>query len=401
MTDFGDELTHWMTVRQIGVRALARRSGYSTGFISQLCSGKRNPSPDTGQNLDDALAAGGRVAALVPRPLRRGATSSPNSPEAPRARNQLAEVAAIFSAAVDGPLPAGAFSEQEYGQLVQALSNWAMQMKRRDLLAILGAAATAAYASPLLERLNPDEAERLALAASQTHRADEAIIGHISAVLNHCMRQEDTLGPQVVLETVYAQRHLVRSLLPAATADPLRAQMMSLLANINRFTGWVLFNLNDFAGAQHYYTEARHVAHEADDDAMCSLVLANWSQLATWSGDPRLGVEHALGAVAWGQRAGSKLLVSYARDVGARAYSAVVRRSGKRNQRPDQGHCMESLDLAHRGLVDAPDGDPGSTLVYFYDDGIHLTTRIGCLLDSGVRQGGVLTGPGDGRGADV
>jgi hypothetical protein len=253
-------------------------------------------------------------------------------------------------------------------------------MNRRDVLALIGTAATAAYASPLLDRLNDDELQRIALVAAQSSRVDEATIGHIEAVLHHCRRQEDTLGPQAVLETVLAQHQLVRSLLPAAP-DALRDRLWSLLANICRSIAWMLFNLNDFRGADYYFAQARTAAHEADDDAMNSFVLANWSQLATWRGDARQGVEHALGALAWGQRAGSKLLASYACDVGARAYAAVVRRSGKGNRRKDHARCMRSLDQARRELTFADDSDPAAHLLHFYDEGLHHSTHTLCLLD--------------------
>lgn len=372
VSDFGAALAAMMKDRQIGVRELARRSGYTASYISQLKAGLKQPSQDTAQDLDDTLAVDGKLAALAPQPRSARRQASAGA--------VFTDLATALSALPNGPLPAAAFSEREYGLLVQALSNWALHMKRRDLLAVLGAAATAAYASPLLQRLTPDQAERISLAAARPGRADEAIIGHIEAVMDHCMHQEDQLGPQVVLETAMAQRHLVQTLLPDADSA-LRPRMLSLLANISRFTGWVLFNLNDFNAASFYYGEARSAAHEADDDAMCSFVLANWSHLATWSGDPRLGVEHALGAVAWAQRAGSKLLVSYGLDVGARAYAAVVRRSASGRPDSDHSRCMDSLDQAHHELESAPDGDPGSRLVYFYGDGQYLATRSACLLD--------------------
>lgn len=277
-------------------------------------------------------------------------------------------------------LPVGKLRDTEFDQLVQALATWAAQMNRRDVLAMIGAAATAAYASPLLDRLNDDELHRIAEVAANPSRVDEATIGHIEAVLHHCRRQEDTLGPKAVLETVLAQHQLVRSLLPSAP-EALRERLWSLLANICRSMGWMLFNLNDFRGADYYFAQARTAAHEADDDAMNSFVLANWSQLATWRGDARQGVEHALGALAWGQRAGSKLLVSYACDVGARAYAAVVRRSSKGDRRKDHARCMRSLDQARRELAFAEEGDEGGTLLHFYDEGLHDSTRTLCLLD--------------------
>ena len=61
MNEFGTELARWMTQRRTGVRELARRSGYSYGYISQLRSGARLPSPEAAQDLDDALDAAGAV----------------------------------------------------------------------------------------------------------------------------------------------------------------------------------------------------------------------------------------------------------------------------------------------------------------------------------------------------
>jgi hypothetical protein len=285
------------------------------------------PSPDAARDLDDALGAGGELVSAAP--------AGPRGPgrAAGTAAGVAGEITAIL-AALPGPGQPGlgVLRDQEYDHLVRALAQWAWQMKRRDVLALLGAAATAACAAPLLDHLSPGQVQRVTAAADGTRRADPGIAAHIEAVLDHCMRQEDALGPQVVLDTVLAQQRLVTTLL-AGTGGGLRTRLLSLLANICRFTGWILYNLDDYTGAGYYYGQARAAAHEADDDAMCAMVLANWSQLANWAGDPRLGVEHALGAVAWGQRAGSKILVSYGCDVGARAYAAVVRRSA-RGDRP-------------------------------------------------------------------
>ncbi|MER5625260.1 hypothetical protein ABT061_29915 [Streptosporangium sp. NPDC002544] len=298
-------------------------------------------------------------------------------------------VLATLPALPAGPAPVGSTREEEYDALVRALAQWAASMNRRDVLALVRAAAAAAAASPLLDRLNDDELDRLALIAAEPSRVDQATVDHIDAVLHHCMRQEDSLGPQSVLGTVLAQQHLVRSLIPAASTDEVRERLLYLLANICRFTAWVLFNLNDFNGANYYYEQAKSAAHRADNDAMNSFVLANWSQLATWQGDPRQGVEHALGALAWGQRAGSKLLVSYACDVGARAYSAVLRRSAKTARHKDHARCMRSLDRALRELGHAGTEDVGGKLLYFYGDGQYLSTKTKCLLDMGDAQAAV------------
>jgi hypothetical protein len=200
----------------------------------------------------------------------------------------------------------------------------------------------------------------------------------MTAILHHLRLQEDSLGPQVVLRTALAQLDVTRTLLAGNLSPRIRSQLLSLLVGIARFTGWMLFDLNDFKGAEHYYGLARSAAHEADDDAMCSIVLASWSHLATLAGDPRLGVEHALGAIAWGQRAGSPLLVAYGCGEGARAYSRVVARSG--NGHADRARCMASLDQSQQELSAVQADDPGMSLAYFYTSALQVSTRVQCLL---------------------
>jgi transcriptional regulator with XRE-family HTH domain len=82
MGEFGSELTRWMQARDTGVRALARRAGYTASYISQLRAGKRMPSPEAAADLDDALSAGGELAASAPaaarasgRPVTRSMTT--------------------------------------------------------------------------------------------------------------------------------------------------------------------------------------------------------------------------------------------------------------------------------------------------------------------------------------
>ncbi len=59
-----------MAVRGLGVRELARRVPCNPGHISNLRSGRKRPSPQTAARLDDILAAGGGLSALVGGPVR-------------------------------------------------------------------------------------------------------------------------------------------------------------------------------------------------------------------------------------------------------------------------------------------------------------------------------------------
>src|SRR5262249_7401076 len=135
--------------------------------------------------------------------------------------------------------PAG--RDRVYHQLVVFLTRWAHTMKRRLMLRTLGWAATAAS---LGYPLTPDEQARVSSVLSNRARIDPQTIDHLDAVLWHCKRQDDVIGPRGVLDIVLAQRDLVRSLLPQCPAT-LRPQLLSTLGNASRLAGWLLFDLND------------------------------------------------------------------------------------------------------------------------------------------------------------
>jgi transcriptional regulator with XRE-family HTH domain len=70
MSAFGTELARLMQARGLGVRELARRVPCNPGHISNLRSGKAQPSAGLAADLDKALGAGGALAALAPAPGR-------------------------------------------------------------------------------------------------------------------------------------------------------------------------------------------------------------------------------------------------------------------------------------------------------------------------------------------
>lgn len=93
------------------------------------------------------------------------------------------------------------------------------------------------------------------------------------------------------------------------------------------------------------------------------------SHLATWQGKPRIGIDHAVAAGQWAHRAADMRLCAYAADVAARAYAAD-RQSGT---------CFAALDAAQTSLGSVGDQRPG--YIYFYDDGLHVSTRCSCHLE--------------------
>lgn len=66
MSAFGRELVRLMEARDLGVRELARRVPCNPGHISNLRSGKAQPSPELAADLDKVLGADGTLAAFAP-----------------------------------------------------------------------------------------------------------------------------------------------------------------------------------------------------------------------------------------------------------------------------------------------------------------------------------------------
>jgi len=256
-----------------------------------------------------------------------------------------------------------------FDQLVQLLNKWATDMNRREVLRLLGWAATAAAGTPVLHGLDTEEQARVTLAMQVPSRVDASVIEHSEAVLWRCMRQDDALGPQAALDTVLAQRNLTRAMLPECQV-PLRPRLLSLFSNLSRFAGWLSFDLGDFESGWYFYEQARSSAHEAENTELASFVLCNMSHLATWQGKPRVGIDHAVAAQGWAKRSGDLLLQAYASDVAARAFALDGQRTA----------CLAELASAERAVSAATGHRDRPSLIYFYGPGQFAQTQSLCLL---------------------
>ncbi len=255
--------------------------------------------------------------------------------------------------------------DRAYHQLVQILRSWAHTMDRRDMLRILAWAATTASLVPALDG---EGHQRIASVLGTGNRVDAQIIEHIEAVLWRCTRQDDTLGPQAVLNIVLAQRDLARALVPECPAV-LRPRMLSALSEASRQAGWLSFDLNQFDHAGYYYEDARALAHEAQNIELGTFVLCQMSHLATWQGKPHIGIDHAVAAGQWAHRAGDMRLRAYTADVAARAYAT----DGQRDT------CLTALDTAHTALTAAD--DQGPSYLQFYNEAQQVSIRGFCHLE--------------------
>lgn len=254
-----------------------------------------------------------------------------------------------------------------YHRITDWLRRWAHDMKRRELIRILGLAATNAAVPSVLSGLDSDERERMVRAITEPSRVDATVIANIESMYWHCRKQDDVLGPQAVLNTVMAQQHLAQGLLAECPAT-LRPQLLSVYSMLSGTIGWLHFDLNDFPRAWHYYEHARLAAHGAKATEISAHSLGNMSRIACWSGNARMGVDHAVAAIEWANRTDDSLLRAYAAGQASVAYAM----DGQRQS------CLAELGKAEAEVSRGQTKQ--NSLAYFYDGGFLAGTKVQCFL---------------------
>ncbi|MGH3901522.1 MAG: hypothetical protein ACRDTA_25370 [Pseudonocardiaceae bacterium] len=263
--------------------------------------------------------------------------------------------------------------EVDFTELVQVVVMWMQQLNpsvsRRVLLSKLGTACTAAAIAPLFEMLNPDEHEWVVPAMQNPENFDLAALSYCERMITNLRPQDNALGPQLTLHSAIGHRQMVQRLTQAAP-ETFQQRAVSAYAELTQFVGWLCFNLGDYRSAQHYYDDARNAAHNAQNVELVTYILCTMSQLATWQGKPRVGIDHALAAAVWADQAHSPLARAYAADVAVRAYSA--------DNQPDK--CREILDQEYAALQAVRADEPSASWWYFYDESFYWGTEGQCAL---------------------
>jgi hypothetical protein len=177
------------------------------------------------------------------------------------------------------------------------------------------------------------------------------------------------LGPQAALQSALAHRQLAMAQARTAPAREAR-RALSVAAELSQLVGWFCFNLGDYGNADHYYHEARAVAHDAYNVELVTYVLCTMSHLATWQGKPRVGIDHAVAAEAWAGQSSDPRASAYAADVAARAFAADQ----------ESGRCSAALDAEWTALSRVGNDDSALALWYFYDESFYWATRSDCAL---------------------
>jgi transcriptional regulator with XRE-family HTH domain len=135
---------------------------------------------------------------------------------------------------------------------------------------------------------DPEDRERVALAARHPRRVDAATVGALAGVLAATRRLEDQIGSAAVLPGVRCNRALASSLL-AEARHPIRDRVGALAGELHQYLGWLLAETGHPEQAQRELEAALALGVEIDDPDLTSLALSFRGHLA-WMVDDSQGV---------------------------------------------------------------------------------------------------------------
>jgi hypothetical protein len=258
-------------------------------------------------------------------------------------------------------------------ELVQVILMWMQRlnplMNRRELMHRLSALFPATATGPLFNVLDPDEQQHVMGVIHDPSDFDEPTLRYCEGMVNKLRQQDNVLGPQLTLHSTMGHRQLAQQL-AKATPAAFQQRAISIYAQLTQLMGWLCFNMDGYHGAWRYYDEARSAAHDAQNVELVTYILCTMSQLATWQGKPRVGIDHAVAAAVWAEQAHSSLARAYATDVLVQAYAA--------DNRPD--NFRKKLDEEYAILQARQPDEPCAPWWYFYDESFYWRTVGYCEL---------------------
>ncbi|MBV9011095.1 MAG: helix-turn-helix domain-containing protein [Pseudonocardiales bacterium] len=347
----GAQLAAARRVAEVGQQQVGRKTGYSRSSVAHAEAGRQLLTREFWQTVDELLQADGALLAGYERVHA--------AKQDYERRRREAELAEAYAAA----------------RTLRATTTTDLIQDADGVAVAAGSQAAATIAASPLGGLDIDEQERLTRAIASPSRVDAQVIGHIEAILQHCKRLEDTLGPQAVLRIVLGQRQLVHSLLTDCPA-PLRPRLLSVHSNMSSSAGFYFFDLDDVNSAMRYCDQARAAAHEAHNTELAVYALCNMSYFASWHGETHAGLDFV---------AAAQSLVGKTDDVLLRV--CVAERAGTAYAVDGQHReCMTEFERAQAGLESSDGQVSPESPAYWYHEGLIASQHSDCLLRLGRLQ---------------
>lgn len=225
---FGGELRRRRVLAGLSLADLARRTGYSKGYLSKIERGDRLPTPALARRCDAALHAEGALIALL-------------APRAGRPAREAAEPAPALD--TDWTLRLGADGHGEFGALLA------------------------------------EQPIRLRFAAAPGDLEAQA------ALLDATIRLGRTAPPATVLPVAIAQVHILRTALPRTRGRSRRA-LLGLAARAAEFTGWMAQESGDDASVLWWTDRAVEFARECGDRDLAEYADVRRALVTLYDGQP-------------------------------------------------------------------------------------------------------------------
>jgi len=268
---------------------------------------------------------------------------------------------------VDGELVAEELMREVVTKLARSLG-------RRKALRVAGWALGAVG----LSGLDTDECTRVAQALDAPHRVDAHVVNNLATTLAHCKRQEDTLGPCEVLDTVVAQHGIVRRLLEGGCPEGLRRSLNTVDSDMASTIGGYLLDMGQPDVARRYFGHARRAGHDARNPACAAYAAANTSFAAFLRGDTCTALDAA---------AAARSLAAHTDDAQLKAH-AEIQAAGAYALDGQHGSYMTACARAQGFLANGNVCAPGS-LAYWVQEGSLDSRRSVCLSLLGKPQDAV------------
>jgi transcriptional regulator with XRE-family HTH domain len=280
MGNFAEVLHAFMESRGLSGNALAGKVPCDPGLISRYVNGKQQPSLRMARRLDDVLGAGGELTALARR--RR----------------------------TEAPLPG---DEDD--------------VRRRELLGVLGGTVAAASLTERLERLR--RSLDGALGTVPTERdADEW-----DRAASNYAHEVGVLAPGELLPPLLADFGELADRLDEATGHVQR-RLIHTAAQLGGLAAIVLTSLGDAVTARRWWRTAARAADASGDYRAAALIRGRQAVFSLYSGEPTSTLGLASAAIAAGQR---KPCAGVASAYAARAQAlAQAGRDGEARQALDR-----------------------------------------------------------------
>ncbi len=289
-----------------------------------------------------------------------------------QARQAAAQASADALLASPAPLPAarergqvggrgawpetmGVGSELAEELMREVVATLARSLGRREALRV----AKWALGALGLAGLDADECTRVAQAVDAPHRVDPHVVNNLATTLAHCRRQEDTLGPCEVLDSVVAQHGIVRRLLKGGCPEGLRRHLRTVDSTMAATISGYLISMNQLDGARWYFERARQAGHDARNPA-CAAYAAAWAtRAAILRGDTPTALDTAAAARSLAARTDDAQLKAFVEQMAAGAYAL----DGQ------YGPYMAACERAG-GFLASGNGRAPSALAYWIHEGM-------------------------------